>query len=80
MITDPIAFLQLFKPELIMKIFLLIFIGLFAVFAFMIFNQVRSFNRIVFFPSSRISGLLKMIALIYFLTVVSLFFLTLAIV
>ena len=74
-----IAFIQHFDITFFIKVSLLIILGLYAIFAFMIFNQVRSFNRVIFLTSNK-SSILQLTTLIYFLACVSLFLLTLVIV
>lgn len=71
--------LQALDIILFIKVALLIIFGLYAIFAFMIFNQVRSFNNVIFLTSNK-STLLQLLTFIYFLACISLFLLTLVIV
>ena len=63
----------------ISKVALLTLIILYAIFCFMAYIKIRALTRIVIFQSSRTSSI-PMVALVYFLLVVSLFFLALVIV
>ena len=63
-----------------LKIILLIIIAIYAIFTFFVYNKIRALDRIVFFPPRSASNSIKLASLIYFLLVVSLFFLTLVIV
>ncbi|MBU3978955.1 hypothetical protein KJ980_04190 [Patescibacteria group bacterium] len=58
---------------------LLVLIAIYAIFTFFIYNKVRALNRIVFFPPRTTSNSIKLLSLIYFLIILSLFFLTLVI-
>jgi hypothetical protein len=62
------------------KIALLILIIIYAIFSFMIYVKIRALTRIVIFPSKTKSSSIPTLAFIYFLLVVSLFFLALVIV
>jgi hypothetical protein len=65
---------------LLFKVVLLIFIGLYAVFTFMLYNKINSLERITYFPKAIPDFILKEAALFYFLLIVSLFFVVLVIV
>lgn len=58
---------------------LLVLIAIYAIFTFFIYNKTRALNRIVFFPPRTTSNSIKLLSLIYFLIILSLFFLTLVI-
>jgi hypothetical protein len=77
---DLTAFLQNFNLTLPFKIVLLVFITLYAIFAFMLFSKIRALDKIIFFPSSVHEFYLKEFAFFHLLAVVSLFFITLVIV
>lgn len=62
------------------KIVLLLLIAIYAIFTFFVYNKIRALNRIVFFPPRTASNSIKLLALLYFMLILSLFFLTLVIV
>ncbi len=76
---DLLPAIQSLRLVLFIKIALLIILGLYAVFALMVFNQVRSFNKVIFLTSNK-STILQLVTLVYLLACVSLFLLTLVIV
>ena len=80
MLIDINALFQIFKLELLFKILLLIFIGLYAIFSIMLATKIRSLNKIVFLPPSTGAVFIQLIAILYVLAVISLFFVTLVIV
>ncbi len=55
-------------------------IFLYAIFTFFVYYKIRALQRIVFFPPRSAASSLKLVSLIYFLFIVSLFFITLVIV
>lgn len=63
----------------LLKVVLLVLIAIYAIFTFFIYNKTRALNRIVFFPPRSASSSIKLLSLIYFLIILSLFFLTLVI-
>lgn len=72
--------LQNMRPLLILKIVLLVIIGVYAIFTFQVFVKIRALKRIVVFTQGTPSNILQYLGLLYFLLVLSLFFLTLVIV
>lgn len=62
-----------FDFAFIIKIILLIVIGLYAIFAFIIAHNIRSLNRVVHINKTLGSPLVQALALIYLLTTVALF-------
>lgn len=62
------------------KTILMVLIGIYTIFTFFVYNKIRALNRIVFFPPRTASNSIKLAAIIYFLLLLSLFFLTLVIV
>lgn len=59
-------FLNIFNIDLIVKIIFLLVIIMYSVFAFVVFNQIRAMNTIVFVPnSSRILSVLSIINLVF---------------
>ncbi|HEX8932213.1 MAG TPA: DUF5657 family protein [Patescibacteria group bacterium] len=80
MITNLFPFIQTSDIQLFIKVMALILIGLYAIFALMLANKIRSFNKILFLPSNSGGGLMQLLALTLFLAVLSLFFVTLVIV
>lgn len=79
---DPTTIVSNFRVETItyVKIALLILLGLYSVFTFMLATKIRSLNRTIFLPLESGEGILRLFALIYFFAVLSLFLLTLVIV
>jgi len=80
MIIDPTTILQNLDIPLFIKIIALILIGLYAIFSFMLATKIRSFNKILFLPPNSGGGLMQSIALMYTVTVLVLFVLTLLLV
>lgn len=66
--------------EAYVKIALLILIGLYALFTLMLSVKIRSLNKTVFLPPESGETILRILAIIYFLAVLSLFIVTLVIV
>jgi Family of unknown function (DUF5657) len=62
------------------KIALLILMGLYAIFIFMLSVKIRSLNRTVFLPAESGEVLIRIFAILYLLAVLSLFIATLVIV
>lgn len=59
-------FLNILNIDLIIKIIFLLVIIMYGVFAFVVFNQIRAMNTIVFVPnSSRILSVLSIINLVF---------------
>ena len=77
MIFDPTTILQNLNIPLFIKIAALILIGLYAIFSFMLATKIRSFNKILFLPPNSGGGLMQFIALMYTVTILVLFVLTL---
>ncbi len=76
-------FIQLFglaNARLIFKIGFLIIVGLFVIFSFMLLTKVRALNRVIFLPPEAGKIVLQILTVLYFLVVLSLFFLTIVIV
>lgn len=65
---------------IIFKIAILLVIIIYAIFTFFVYGKIRAMDRIVLFPPRTAASLLTTIALIYFIIIVSLFFITLVIV
>lgn len=80
MISELFPFIQDSNIQLFIKIMSLILIGLYAIFALMLANKIRSFNKILFLPPHSGGKLMQFIALIFFIAVLSLFLITLVIV
>ena len=83
MLFDPntvITYIQNFNILLFFKVIFLIFIGLYTIFAFMLYNKIRSLEKISFFPTALPDYFIKEAALLYFLLILSLFFAALVIV
>lgn len=72
-----------FLPEnvilLFVKVFFLIFVLLFIIGSFILFNQIKSLNKVVTILASFSSGILQVITIVYFLALVSLFLVSLVI-
>lgn len=64
----------------LLKLMLLILIAIYAIFTFFVYNKIRALDRIIFFPHKSASNTIKLLSLIYFFLILSLFFLTLVIV
>ena len=62
------------------KIALLTLIILYAIFSFMVYVKIHSLVRIVLFPPKSKTASIQTIAFLYFLLIISLFFLALVIV
>jgi hypothetical protein len=73
MIFDPTTFLQNFNPHLFVKVTALIFIGLYAIFSFMLATKIRSFNKILFLPPNSGGNLMQQVTLLYSFMVALLF-------
>lgn len=65
MMTDFSNFWQNFDWRLFLKILVLIIIGLYGIFSFMLATKIRSFNRILFLPARSGVRLMQFIALVY---------------
>ena len=74
-----IPFLSFITIDFIAKIFLLIFLFLYTVFALILLNQVRSLNRVLQITSFAGSRMIFWIAVLHLLLAAFLFFLTLVI-
>lgn len=68
-----------FDPLIVVKIIILIFIALVGVISFIFAYQVRSLNRVITILTSFSSSIIQILAIIYFLSIISLFFFTLVI-
>jgi hypothetical protein len=77
---NPIINVQTINLIPFLKIALLIIIFLYAIFTYFVYNKVRALQRIVFFPPRSAGSSLKSVSFIYFLLIVSLFFIALVIV
>lgn len=73
MITDPINFLPNLNIDMLIKITSLVFIGMYAVFSFMLTTKIRSFNKILFLPPNSGGSLMQRIMIVYTITVAVLF-------
>ena len=62
------------------KLALLILMGLYAIFTFMLSVKIRSLNRTVFLPPESGEALIRIFAILYLLAVISLFIATIVIV
>jgi Family of unknown function (DUF5657) len=62
------------------KLALLILLGLYAIFTFMLAVKIRSLNRTVFLPAESGEVLVRIFAILYLVVVISLFIATLVIV
>lgn len=82
MSIDPSTIIASFEAGTIayVKISLLILIGLYTLFSFMLAIKIRSLNKIVFLPRESGEGLIRLFAIIYLLVALSLFIATLVIV
>ena len=70
--VDSFNFLNQFvNIPFLLKAVALLLIFMYAIFAFVIVNQVRTMNKIIYIPSS--SGILMVISLIHLLLSISLF-------
>lgn len=80
--VDPGILKMLFKFGSVayVKVALLILMGIYAIFSFMLATKIRSLNRTVFLPPESGEGLLRVFAILYFIAVLSLFIATLVIV
>ena len=79
---DPTILKSLFKTGTLatVKLALLILLVIYALFTFMLATKIRSLNRTVFLPAESGEVFIRVVALLYFLAVLSLFILTLVIV
>lgn len=75
--SDLLNIVQLFQPTLIAKYIILAILILYIIFAFVIFNQVRTMNRIIATPPT--SEILLIVSLIHLLFAISLFVFSLVI-
>lgn len=72
--------LQQFNLLTAFKIAFLIMVGLYSLFAIMLYNQIQALSKIIFFPSQTSKTMIKLFSAIYIFLIVSLFFITLVIV
>ena len=63
--------LNSFNIDLILKVAFLLVIAMYIVFAFVIFNQIRAMNSIVYVPNS--SRILSIISVVHLVFAISLF-------
>lgn len=79
---DPSILKIFFKTGTIfyVKIALLVLLILYAAFTFMLATKIRSLNKTVFLPPESGEGLIRIVALLYFFVVLSLFIITIVIV
>jgi ATP/ADP translocase len=77
--SNPLLFIQNFPFGLVIKIFFLFLIGLFFIFSFVIYTNVKSLNKSFFIARMNASRLMELAAFIYLLATLSLFLLALAI-
>ena len=63
--------LNSFNIDLILKVAFLLVIAMYIVFAFVIFNQIRAMNSIVYVPHS--SQILSVISVVHLVFAISLF-------
>ncbi len=79
---NPAIFTTLFKAGSIfyVKVALLILIGIYMLFTFMLAIKIRSLNKTVFLPAESGEGIIRVFAILYLLIVLSLFIITLVIV
>lgn len=77
MITDPTTLIHNLNLHVWVKLIALIFIGLYAIFSFMLATKVRSFNKILFLPPNSGGGLMQRLTIIYSVIVAVLFLFTL---
>lgn len=68
-----------FDLALIVKILFLFLIGLYGIFVIIIFNQIRSLNKIVYINKVAGSPFIQSLGFFYLLATISLFLLALAI-
>ena len=61
------------RSNLFIKIPFLVVIGIYAMFAFILFNKTKSLEKIIFIEASGITHLLSLFSLIHFLITVLLF-------
>jgi Family of unknown function (DUF5657) len=79
---DPTLIISSFTAGTVayVKIALLILLGLYAIFTFMLSVKIRSLNRTVFLPAESGEVVVRIFAILYLLAVLSLFIATLVIV
>jgi len=70
-------FLNFLNINLILKAFFLLIVFMYFLFSFVVFNQIRAMNSIVYVPHS--SRILSIVSVIHIIFVVSLFLTALAI-
>jgi hypothetical protein len=70
-------FLNILNISLILKGLFLIIVSMYFLFSFVVFNQIRAMNSIVYVPHS--SQILSIVSVIHIIFVVSLFLTALAI-
>lgn len=70
-------FFNILNINLILKAFFLLIVFMYFLFSFVVFNQIRAMNSIVYIPRS--SRILSIISVIHIIFVVSLFLTALAI-
>ena len=75
MIIDVSTVLQTIQVHLLIKMVTLIFIGLYAIFTFMLATKIRSFNKILFLPANSGGGVMQLLTIIYSISVAVLFLL-----
>lgn len=68
---------SLLQPMMLIKVGFLLILGLYCIFAFVIFNQVRVMNKIFINPSIEI--IIEIFAILHLLVAISLFAATVAI-
>jgi len=72
-------FLSSENIQLVAKIPILILIGLYVIFSYILYTKIKSLSRVVYISSLNASGTLNAFALIYFILSLSLFLIALAI-
>jgi hypothetical protein len=77
---DITQFIQQFRFDIIAKGALLVLIGLYIVFSLMLMTKVRSFNKIIFLPSTSGATFIQTATLILTVLLISLFLITIVIV
>lgn len=82
MIPDPNSIITNFTHGTVIyvKIALLILMGLYLLFSLMLSTKIRSLNKTVFLPPESGEVILRVVAILYVLAVLSLFIVTLVIV
>jgi len=72
--------LSAFHLDPVLKIGFLILLGIYAIFAFMLINKIRSFNRIISLSAGTGHTFIQTFAYLFFILILSLFIATLVIV